>query len=156
MPTVTVNNIAYDLQNVEVELVTEQGTMGLIGSLEELNYSTKVTREPMRAGRLIADWTDGEAEHECSITVPKAYWEQWVETAQALGIGLAMMKLTIGATYFKNQVLTQDVLWKCLFMSEEHAFKRGPDLLVVPVEFNVSNIYYQGVDVFNNDVGSAI
>lgn len=156
MPTVTVNNIAYDLQNCEVELVTSSGTLGLVGSLEELNYSTKVNREPMRTGRLIADWTDGEPEHECSITVQKAQWDYWVQCAQEIGIGLAMMKLTIGATYFKNQVLTQDTLWKCLYMSAEHAFKRGPDMLVVPVEFNVSNIYYQGVDVLGNDIGTAI
>jgi len=156
MATVTVNGQTYDLQNCEVELVTTGGSLGLIGSLEELNYSTKVNREPMRQGRIIADWTDGEAEHECSITVQKYQWDNWCAQAQNFGIGLAAMRLTIGATYFKNQILTQDVIWKALFSSAEHAFKRGPDMLVVPVEFNVSNIYYQGVDVFNNDVGSAI
>lgn len=162
MATVTVNDIAYDLQNCEVDLVTQWGPIGLIGSLEELNYSTKITREPMRRGRLIADWTDGEAEHEASITVQKSQWDFWVATARENQIGLALMKLTINATYFKNSILTQDTLWKCLYMSEEHAFKRGADLLVVPVEFNVSNIFYgtsgstRGVDVFGNDIGSAI
>lgn len=156
MATVTVNNVAYDLQNCEVELVTPNGTMGLVGSLEELNYSTKINREAMRTGRLIADWTDGEGEHECSITVQKAQWDYWVNVAQELGIGLGMMKLTIGATYFKNQILTQDTVWKALYSSSEHAFKRGPDLLVVPVEFNVSNIYYQGTDWLGNDIGNAI
>ena len=156
MATVTVNNVTYDLQNCEVELVTANGTLGLVGMIEELHYSHKVTREPMRIGRSIADWTDGEAEYEASMTVQKAQWDYWVECAQEQGIGLAMMKLTIGATYFKNQILTQDTLWKSLCSASEHAFKRGPDMLVVPVEFNVSNIYYQGVDVFGNDIGTAI
>jgi hypothetical protein len=156
MPTAKVNGITYDLQNCEVELVTPNGSLGLIGSLEELNYSTKVTREPMRIGRMIGDWTDGEAEHECSITVQKDQWDYWVLAAQEIGIALAMMRLTIGATYFKNQILTQDTIWKALFAGAEHAFKRGADMLVVPVEWNVSNIYYQGVDVFGNDIGTAI
>jgi hypothetical protein len=156
MATVTVNNIAYDLQNCSVELVTASGSLGLVNGIEELNYSHKVMREPMRQGRAIASWTDGEPEYEASITVQKAYWDYWVEAAQELGIGLAMMQLTIGATYFKENVLTQDTLWKCLYSSSEHAFKRGPDLLIVPVEFNVSNIYFQGVDVFGNDIGTAI
>lgn len=156
MPTVTVNNIAYDLQNCEVELVAAQGTLGLAGMVEEVNYSHKVTREAMRIGRSIADWTDGEAEYECSVTVEKAQWDYWVLCAQEFGVGLAMMKLTMGFTYFKNQVLTQDTIWKALVSSSEHSFKRGPDKIVVPVEFNVSNIYYQGVDVFGNDIGTAI
>jgi len=156
MPTVTVDNVAYDLQNCEVELVTAGGTLGLVGGLEELNYSHKITREPMRQGRAIAAWTDGEPEYEASMTVQKSYWDYWCAAAQEIGIGLAMMQLTIGATYFKNQILTQDTLWKCLYSSSEHAFKRAPDLLVIPVEFNVSNIYFQGADVFGNDIGTAI
>lgn len=162
MPQVTVNNIAYDLQNCEVELVTPQGPIGLVGMMEELNYSHKITREPMRIGRSIADWTDGEAEYEASMTVQKAQWDYWVDIAREQEVGLAYMKLTINATYFKNQILTSDVLWKCLCSASEHAFKRGPDMLVVPVEFNVSNIYYNGsgakrpMDVFGNDIGTAI
>jgi hypothetical protein len=156
MASVTVNNITYDLQNASVELVSAQGTLGLVGMMEELNYSHKVNREPMRVGRSIADWTDGEAEYEASMTVQKAQWDHWVACAQEFGVGIAMMKLTIGATYFKNNIITQDTLWKCLCSASEHAFKRGPDMLVIPVEFHVSNIYYSGVDVFNNDIGTAI
>jgi hypothetical protein len=157
MATVTVNNITMDLQNCSVELVTTQGSIGLVGMLEELSYSTKINREPMYGShRTVQDWTDGEAEHETAMTVQKAQWDYWAAIAAELGFGVGTMVLTIGATYFKNNIITQDTIWRARVSSVEQSYKRGPDMLVVPVEFNTSNIYYQGVDVYGQDVGSAV
>lgn len=157
MATVVVNNVTYDLQNCEVEIVGINGSFGIIRELEELSYSSTINREGMRGShRNVVDWTDGEGEHESSITVQKTRWDYLVAVAQEFGIGLALMNLTIGATYFKDGILVQDTLWKCRVSNPEHSFQRGPDTLKVPIGFDVANIFYNGVDLFGLDVGSAV
>lgn len=39
MATVAVKTVAYDLKNCNVELVGSNGTIGLVGTIEELDYS---------------------------------------------------------------------------------------------------------------------
>lgn len=156
MPAAVVNNVAYDLQNCELEIAGINGSFGLCSMLEELNYSTKITREPMRgSSRNILDFTDGEAEHASSITVGKAYADFFMAKSQETQIGVAMMVLTIGATYSKDGIITQDILWKVRMKGFENAFKRGAAVLIVPIEFDTQNIFYNGFDVFGLPISAA-
>ncbi len=159
-----VYKVAYDFSNAEVaiDIVQMQGTnlvvlaqLPIAEGIEEVNYTPSIEREKMYgASRNPVDRTEGTADYEASITMLQYWWFYIRDVLKELGVGMFNAEFNIHYTLFKggNVPLHTDLLYRCAIKSPEHAFKRGPENLMVPVELDPMNIYYDGVDGFGNPI----
>jgi len=154
MATTIVNQVPYDFQSLETEIIAKGGTsFGLVSGLEEFDYKVTVNRTEMYgAGRLpMAEPTEGDAEFDASITVHRHWYHQLIAGARDLGIPLAELSFTMTFTYYaKDQTLHTDTLFGCRLKEIGNSGSHGPDPLMVSMPLRVGNIFFDGVDVFGN------
>lgn len=155
MPTALVNEIPYDFQSVETEIIANGATFGLVSGLDEFDYTVTINRtERYGAGRLpLEDPTEGDAEFDASITIHRDWFQFLLEQSAAAGIALAELKFTLAFTYYrKDTTLVTDTLTGCRLKEIGNSGSHGPDPQMVSMPLRVANIFFNGKDVFGNSL----
>lgn len=152
MATAKVNQVPYDFQSMEVELVSNGESFGIIEGLEEIEYTCTINREKMYGrSRNPVKRTDGVAEYAASMTIHRDWWHYLVAKSKELGIPLGLLEMTLGVSYFaEGAELVTDTVTGVKLAEIGNSYARGPEGLLVPVPLDIMNVYYSGVDVFGN------
>ena len=158
---VTINKVAYDFPNISVgiDIAEMQGTrlvvlasLPVADGMEELNYAPTIEfSEMLAAGRKPSDFTEGSLTCEGSLSLQLYWWRYLINQANALGRGLANIRLNMAVNFFKPGIpIETDTIWQAKLSNMEAAFQRGADTLMVPIGFKMLNIYYNGFDLFGD------
>lgn len=159
MASILVNTVPFDFQSFESELIVggvANDTYGIISGIEKFDWSITINRTKFYGrSRLPIGITEGDADFDASISVGRFWFHYWTAKSRELGIGLADLELTLNLTAtgklpgdeidLHTTTLT-GVKIKGLKESGQH----GPDQQIIDIPLDVMNIYFDGVDIFNN------
>jgi hypothetical protein len=150
--TVKVNAVPYDFKSLQVTINANGEDFGILRGIDEIEYQVTINREKFYGGHRVPILrTDGEAEHEGSLTMHRAWYNFIVRKAKELGIGLAMLKMTIAVTYEDPTGDTfTDTLTDVAIGEIGNSHSNGPEHLMVTIPLDIMNVYYDGVDVFGD------
>lgn len=158
MATVLVNQVPYDFQSLETEIlvVNRQGvadsTFGIVEGLEEFDYTCTINRTKVYGrSRLPIMRTEGDAEFDASITVHRYWWHLVRDSAKNLGIPLAELEMVLNFTFYaKDETIHTDTLTGVRLGEVGNSGAHGPDPQMVSIPLDIMNIYWDGEDIFGN------
>lgn len=159
----TINNVAWDFQNLEtsITLCTLQGPqivtvaeLPIIDGSEEINYSDKLEDEEMwGSSRTPQGETDGVVSFDGSLGLLMKSWDWLHNTMSENKIGWAQARLNISLTFTKPNVdPINHLLYAARIMGNQAQFKRGQENLRVTMPIRPRNIYRNGVDPFGKQL----
>ncbi len=161
MATVQINGVAWDFQNIQVQLsIHEQlgsdsrvlvNDVPITLAFKEINYDGKIeTEDMMGSARLSQDTTDGVGAFEANFTLEKWGSDYLLgQIAQIDGHGWATVRLSLGIIYSKPGVdPVVDTIKLARILNPSNGHKAGKDPLSVQYTLKPFRIYYQGKDPF--------
>jgi hypothetical protein len=155
MPTTLVNQTAYDFQSLETEFVANGQSFGIIDGLDKFDYTVTVNRTKIYGrSRLPMIRTEGDAELDASIDVHRYWWHRIRQGAKDLGIALAELEIVLAFTFYApgDPVLHTDTLTGVRLKEIKNSGQHGPDPQMVSMPLDVMNIYFDGEDIFGNQL----
>jgi len=150
MPAIVINKVPYDFHNTSLDIMVNGESVANIEGVTAIEYTPSVERVKLRGrGRKPLAMTDGELDAEASITVYRYAFDQIVEVARAIGVGICDLEFTLVTSYaHKDTLVRTDTISGCKFASIEQSHSAGTDALVVTLPISVGGeILYDGVPV---------
>ena len=156
MATVLVNQVPYDFQSLETEILVvgadgvAGSTFGIIEGLEEFDYTCTINRTKVYGrNRLPIMRTEGDAEFDASITIHRYWWHLVRSSAKDLGVPLAQLEMVLNFTFYApDQEIHTDTLTGVRVAEIGNSGSHGPDPQMVTVPLDIMNIYWDGEDIF--------
>lgn len=149
--TTLVNQVAYDFQSLETELVANGESFGIIDGLDKFDYTVTINRTKIYGrSRLPIIRTEGDAEFDASIDVHRFWWD-WIRAkSKDLGVPLASLRMTLAFTFFADGIIHTDTLTGVALKEIKNAGQHGPDPQMTSMPLDIMNIYFDGEDIFGN------
>jgi hypothetical protein len=150
--TVKVNAVPYDFKSMQITINANGEDFGILRGIDELEYTATINREKFYGGHRVPILrTDGEAEHEGSLTMQRSWFNFIVRKARELGVGLAMLDMTIAVTYESPDGETfTDTLVGVRLGEIGNSHSNGPEHLMVTIPLDIMDVYYEGTNVFGD------
>lgn len=148
-----VNQVPYDFQSIETELVANGQSFGIIEGLDQFDYTVTINRTKVYGrSRLPIMRTEGDADFDASITIHRYWWHRVRQGAKDLGIPLASIEMILAFTFYSpdDKALHTDTLVGVKFKEIKSQGQHGPDPQMTNTPLDIMNIFFDGEDIFGN------
>jgi hypothetical protein len=151
--TTLVNQVPYDFQSIETELVANGESFGIIEGLDQFDYTVTINRTKIYGrSRLPILRTEGDAEFDASITIHRFWWDWIRQKSKDLGVPLASLEMILAFSFWapSTKTLHTDTITGVKFKEIKNQGQKGPDPQMTNTPLDIMNIYFDGEDIFGN------
>lgn len=159
MASVLVNQVPYDFQSLEFEVIARGASgqaisFGIVTGLEEIEYTASFNREKIYGTSRIPQLrTLGDVEFDGSMTLQRYWFDYIMDQVRSIGVPIGQLEMTMALSYFREFAeIRTDTLVGAAFAEIGNSASRGPDPVTVSLPLDLMNIFWDGEDALGNRI----